>query len=167
MINAYEVGRIFVGLKPGASIKFEGIVAHLQKQWPLQSLSLRDGKALDAEVAALVDTIVKTWPWPAKNSKGDPLTPKRSPCAASKLLAVLGRPVPIYDSLARKALGVPANATYEAFYARWMESYEPLRGAYEAAVAARWDRVAAAGVDVTPEYICVRAHDVRLMGLGK
>ena len=82
------------------------------------------------------------------------------------MLAVLGRPVPIYDSLARKALGLPGDSTYEDFYARWMESYEPLRGAYEAAVAARWDRVADAGVDVTPEYICVRAHDVRLMGLA-
>ena len=75
--------------------------------------------------------------------------------------------LPLRVLLARKALGVPANATYEAFYARWMESYEPLRGAYEAAVAARWDRVADAGVDVTAEYICVRAHDVRLMGLGE
>ena len=47
VINAYEVGRIFVGLT-GASIKLKGIVAHLQKRWPvLRSLSLRDGKALD------------------------------------------------------------------------------------------------------------------------
>ena len=158
VINAYAVGRIFVHLNPKASNKLKDIVAHLQKRWPvLQALSLRDGKALDAAVTALINVI-------AEFSQENP---RRSPCAASKLLAVLGRPVPIYDSLARKALGVPANATYEDFYARWMESYEPLRGAYEAAVAARWDRVAAAGVDVTSEYICVRAHDVRLMGLGE
>ena len=135
----------------------------------LQALSLRDGKAIGAEVAALVDVIAQFGAGKfCKDGKGGyKSASRRSPCAASKLLAVLGRPVPIYDSLARKALGVPANATYEAFYARWMESYEPLRGAYEAAVAARWDRVADAGVDVTPEYICVRAHDVRLMGLGE
>ena len=169
VINAYGVGRIFVHLNPKASNKLKDIVAHLQKRWPvLQSLSLRDGKALDAEVAALVDVIAQFGAGKfCKDGKGGKKSAsRRSPCAASKLLAVLGRPVPIYDSLARKALGLPGNVTYEAFYVRWMESYEPLRGAYEAAVAARWDRVAAAGVDVTPEYICVRAHDVRLMGLA-
>lgn len=150
VIGSYGVGRVFVGLSPATTNRLARVVAHLQVRWPsLQTLTLCDRKAIAAEVDALVDVIATF----------NTAKPRRSPCAASKLLAVLGLPVPIWDSLARSALGVRADASYEVFHDRWVCSYEAHRADYEAAAAAK-DPPAT-------EYMCIRAHDVRLMGAGK
>ena len=164
IINAYGVGRVFVGLAPGKSALLQPIVKHLQKKWlSLQKLSLDDAEGTAAAVDDLVDVIAAC---PGGQFR-------RSPCAASKLLCVLGLPVPIWDSLARKALGVQDGTSYVDFHSRWKgdaaRGFQRHLPAYEAALdplAPPQASSAAASLwrMLPPIYFCVRAHDVFLMG---
>lgn len=183
MINACEVGRVFVGLSPERSEKLHRVVEHLQARWPqLQKLTLCDSATSAVEVHALAQII----------SKFSEDKPRHSLCAASKLLAMLGLPVPITDSLARKALGVKSCHSlreYEDFHVLWLQSFDERRDRYETVAAERIDALHASSKDgsqtddaregpsrselsswhtfLTTTYVAMRAHDVKLMEDGQ
>jgi hypothetical protein len=92
---------------------------------------------------------------------------KRNLSAASKLLCMLGLEVPIYDSLARKALGLnQPNVKYSEYLAKWTSSYEARRTSYLAAVRSQSTEEDRIGDIVSAEWVAMRAHDMRLMRLG-
>ena len=133
----------------------ERVVQHLRDAWPSYAGLQRgeDGRAA-AAVDALVDAIKSEFQ-------------KKNLSAASKLLNMLGLELPIYDSLARTALGFTKDVSYSDYLIAWSDSYEPLRAGYLAAMRAS---LSSRGVDisgVTEEWLCMRAHDVRLMRRGK
>ena len=92
---------------------------------------------------------------------------KRNLSAASKLLCMLGLEVPIYDSLARKALGLnQQNVKYSEYHAKWISSYEARRPSYLAALRSQSTEEDRIGDLVSSEWVAMRAHDMRLMRLG-
>ena len=84
----------------------------------------------------------------------------------SQFRAVLGLPVPIWDSLSRKPLGVRNKDTYLEFHTRWMRSFEERRTEYGEAVRELQAPDEGDDAQLSPLYFCVRAHDNHLMHAG-
>ena len=135
----------------------EPVVKHLQKartklQNPKVTLADREGAA--AAVEALVDCIRQSFN-------------KKLLSASSKLLNMLGVELPLFDSLARTGLKLPGSVSYSDYHAAWVESYMPRRESYLAALASLDEEVKDGAIEqMGAEWICVRAHDIRLMRLG-
>ena len=141
----------------------EPVVKHLQKartklQNPKVTLADREGAA--AAVEALVDCIRQSFN-------------KKLLSASSKLLNMLGVELPLFDSWARKGLNkelglkLPGGVAYSDYHAAWVESYMPRRESYLAALAALDEEVKDGAIaQMGAEWLCVRAHDIRLMRLG-
>ena len=183
VIVAYGVGRCFTATSCGLAKKggpsahvgadelqrrrafmlthLEPVIEHLRSAWPrLIGLQRTDTTRAAETVEALVGAIEQQFN-------------RRLLSAASKLLNMLGVELPIYDSLARSALGLGGDVSYEAYLTAWLASYEPLRAAYLEALEAYHADVGPVDLtvgndrEVTKEWLCMRAHDVRLMRLGK
>ena len=199
VIVAYGVGRCFTATSCGLAKKggpsaavapdelqkrrtfmlahLEPVIEHLRCAWP----DLVGLRRADAARAAAADTARAAAAVDALVCAIEEQFNRKMVSAASKLLNMCGLELPIYDSLARAALGLGNDVSYAAYLAAWAKSYAPLRSKYlEALDALLSDHDQAvtdvdlqvvqldlmAG-DVTKEWLCMRAHDVRLMRIGK
>ena len=88
----------------------------------------------------------------------------RALSAASKILVLLGAPLPIYDSIARGQLfGSDAALPYDTYYEGWCAAYSKVRAKYVAAVAVSHPTTTQPHGVVDQDWLAMRAFDQHLL----